>query len=258
MTSEQLDLSAAISNYFDRFCSETTYLSRLASDNGWSDTFARRVLDEYKRFLFIAKEGGHAVTPSPCVDKAWHLHLLYTESYWGDFCPNVLRMLLHHTPSHLGLAQQQKFKRDFQATLGCYREFFGDYPEDIWLGQTNSFSQRNLAWISILVGLVGGSLALWFWQTLIVPSIYSWRIDALIFLIFGLLAGSVFFGISSVGSGSSPKDSRNGNGGSCGGGDGGSPCGGHGSGGDSGGHGGGNGCGGGGHSCGGGCGGGGH
>ena len=33
---------------------------------------------------------GRHIGPSDEVDQAWHLHLVYTRSYWGEFCPNVL------------------------------------------------------------------------------------------------------------------------------------------------------------------------
>ncbi len=68
------------------FCFST----RLAQENGWSEAFARRVIREYKRFLYLAKSAGHPVTPSDQVDQAWHLHLCYTRSYWNELCANVL------------------------------------------------------------------------------------------------------------------------------------------------------------------------
>jgi hypothetical protein len=40
------------------------------------------VLGEYRRFLFLAMEAGHPVSPSRAVDLAWHQHLLDTRSYW--------------------------------------------------------------------------------------------------------------------------------------------------------------------------------
>ncbi|MEZ6192343.1 MAG: hypothetical protein R3C45_13785 [Phycisphaerales bacterium] len=48
------------------------------------------MVNEYRRFCYLAIAAGHTVTPSDEVDQAWHLHLLYTRDYWEDFCPNVL------------------------------------------------------------------------------------------------------------------------------------------------------------------------
>ena len=61
-----------------------TFAERLARENGWSRPFARRVVDEYKRFVFMAMVADHEVTPSDEIDEAWHLHLTYTRSYWDD------------------------------------------------------------------------------------------------------------------------------------------------------------------------------
>src|SRR5436190_23876910 len=57
------------------------FAERLAKENRWSRSFADRVIDEYRKFLFLAVAAGHPVSPSDAVDEAWHLHLLYTESY---------------------------------------------------------------------------------------------------------------------------------------------------------------------------------
>ncbi|MGH9238973.1 MAG: glycine-rich domain-containing protein [Vicinamibacterales bacterium] len=62
----------------------TTYpfWARLASENGWSTSFTARVITEYRRFVYLAVVAGHQVSPPDQVDQVWHLHLLYTESYW--------------------------------------------------------------------------------------------------------------------------------------------------------------------------------
>ena len=82
---------------------------RLARDNGWTFEFAERVVEEYRRFAFLAKTAGHPVTPSDEVDQMWHLHLTYTRSYWDDFCGRVLEAPLHHDPTQGGRAEGEKF-----------------------------------------------------------------------------------------------------------------------------------------------------
>lgn len=69
--------------------SELPSSRRAARENGWSTDYTRRVIEEYKRFAFLATVAGHPVTPSDPVDQVWHLHLTYSRSYWEDFCPNV-------------------------------------------------------------------------------------------------------------------------------------------------------------------------
>ena len=47
------------------------FTHRLARDNGWAPAFAARVIEEYRRFLFLGQVAGHPVTPSDEVDQAW-------------------------------------------------------------------------------------------------------------------------------------------------------------------------------------------
>lgn len=110
-----------------------SFTHRLARENGWGLLFAQRVVDEYKRFLFLASEAGHPVTPSEEVDQAWHLHLAYTRSYWDDLCGHILGRPLHHGPTRGGEAEGAKFNDWYQRTRESYALFFGDVPpSDIW------------------------------------------------------------------------------------------------------------------------------
>jgi hypothetical protein len=91
------------------------------------------VLGEYRRFLFLAMEAGHPVSPSRAVDLAWHQHLLDTRSYWQEFCPRVLGQPLHHTPSRGSKEERQRMWERYRRTLASYRTFFGEAPPaDLW------------------------------------------------------------------------------------------------------------------------------
>lgn len=46
------------------------FSDRLARENRWSIDYARRVVAEYKRFMFLAAVAEHQVTPSEDVDEA--------------------------------------------------------------------------------------------------------------------------------------------------------------------------------------------
>ncbi len=110
-----------------------TFSKRLARDNGWTVKYTQRVIDEYKKFVFLAVAAGHPVTPSDQVDQVWHLHLIYTHSYWGEFCPNVLQTPLHHGPTRGGKSEQHKFNDWYSKTLASYESFFDQTPPaDIW------------------------------------------------------------------------------------------------------------------------------
>ncbi len=109
------------------------FSKRLARENGWTAAHARRVIEEYKRFVFLALHAGHPVTPSDAVDQAWHLHLTYTQSYWEDLCENILHRRLHHTPTRGGRRESDKYADLYGRTLQAYRDFFGEAPPaDIW------------------------------------------------------------------------------------------------------------------------------
>lgn len=106
---------------------------RLAFENRWSLYFTNRVIREYKRFCYLAVRAGHQVTPSDEVDQAWHLHLLYSESYWDVFCAEVLDTPLHHGPTQGGASEDEKFRTWYERTKSSYAEIFGaPPPPDIW------------------------------------------------------------------------------------------------------------------------------
>lgn len=118
-----------------------SFTKRLAAENGWSVAYADRVLQEYRKFLFLCMESGHVCTPSVQVDEAWHLHLTYTRSYWDDLCANVLPRPLHHDPTTGGNQQASYFRERYLQTLETYESYFGaPAPRDIWPSVDERFS----------------------------------------------------------------------------------------------------------------------
>jgi hypothetical protein len=118
---------------FDHPGDALTFTRRLARENRWSSAFANRVVDEYRRFLFLALRAGHPVTPSDEIDQAWHLHLVYTRSYWEDLCEGVLQRPLHHGPTRGGAAEDDRFEQQYVETQASYAKWFGhEPPADIW------------------------------------------------------------------------------------------------------------------------------
>ncbi len=129
-----------------------TFEKRLARENGWDYAFARRVVEQYKRFLFLMLEAGHPVTPSDQVDQAWHLHLLYTRSYWDEFCVKIAGRPLHHGPTQGGQVEGDKYSDWYQKTKDRYLELFDETtPQDIWpendirFGEDINFRRINLS-----------------------------------------------------------------------------------------------------------------
>jgi uncharacterized protein (TIGR04222 family) len=119
-----------------------SFSQRLARDNGWPPAFAQRVALEYKKFLYLAATCGHPVTPSDEVDQAWHLHLVYTRSYWDELCGRVLGFPLHHGPTKGGAAEGHKFRDWYAQTLRSYQAAFGTPPPaDIWPPAAQRFGE---------------------------------------------------------------------------------------------------------------------
>ena len=133
MNALQTALWCRIDGYaFDEVDASLPFSARLARDNNWSLTFAKRAMQEYKNFVFLAVTAGHPVTPSDEVDQVWHLHLLYTRAYWEDFC-KILGGPLHHGPTQGGAREGHKFHGWYENTLRSYaRVFAAAPPADLW------------------------------------------------------------------------------------------------------------------------------
>ena len=137
-------LARIVSFQLDDPGSRLPFSQRLARENGWSRHFAGRVIEEYKRFCYLAMTAGHGVSPSDEVDQAWHLHLLYTKSYWDDFCSRVLGRPLHHSPTRGGPDEITKFRNSYEKTLASYRRVFGsEPPPDIWPAVDTRFANAG-------------------------------------------------------------------------------------------------------------------
>lgn len=132
---------------FDRNAGPNTFAARLASEQGWSAEFTSRVIEEYRRFLLLfAMEQRREqvnpaipgvvppvrIVPSAMVDKAWHLHLLYTQSYWETLCRDILGEPLHHQPASGSPGESATFDEVYQVNMENYRATFGELaPNDI-------------------------------------------------------------------------------------------------------------------------------
>lgn len=148
-TARQQELWRSIRDHqLDQPGASLPFSGRLARDNVWTGEFAQRVIGEYRRFVFLAMVAGHPVTPSDQVDQAWHLHLLYTEDYWGDFAA-LLPRPLHHGPTRGGSAEGHKFADWYSKTLHSYWRLFGEHPPiDIWPAAVERFG-RDTRWLRI-------------------------------------------------------------------------------------------------------------
>ncbi|WES96395.1 hypothetical protein P2W68_16290 [Chryseobacterium arthrosphaerae] len=109
------------------------FSKKLAKEENWSLDFTRRAIEEYKKFVYLCCILPNGASPSKIIDKVWHMHLIYTQSYWEDFCPNILKKPLHHHPSKGGSEENKKHRNWFADTLKGYQEAFqSEAPQEIW------------------------------------------------------------------------------------------------------------------------------
>lgn len=110
-----------------------SFSKRLARENNWTQDYAKAVVKEYKRFLYLMTITTHPVIPSEPVKQAWHLHLLYTQSYWIGFCERIVGSPLHHSLIRDEIEGRDTFRDSYEFTLEMYRvSFQEEAPENIW------------------------------------------------------------------------------------------------------------------------------
>lgn len=121
--------------------SSFTFSHRLARENGWTKSYSEKVIEEYKKFIFLCCISETTVTPSDQVDQVWHLHLTYTRSYWVDLCRNTLSKEIHHNPTKGGNLEGKKFDDLYTETRVLYQQIFKkEAPIDIWPDNEERFS----------------------------------------------------------------------------------------------------------------------
>ncbi|MBO9200755.1 MULTISPECIES: hypothetical protein [Niastella] len=124
-----------------------TFSHKLAARQNWSPDFTERVIEEYRKFLFLCCISPNGASPSPIVDEAWHLHLTYTRSYWTDLCKNTLNKDIHHHPSRGGDEEDHKHRDWYAETLLLYESVFGTPPpDDIWPPPQDQLPIPEPAW----------------------------------------------------------------------------------------------------------------
>jgi hypothetical protein len=112
---------------------------------------AARMIDEYRRFIYLKAIDGGTLTPSRRVDQVWHSHIEAGENAWSNFCAKVLGTQIDHRTN----LSAQESASAYERTLALYRVEFGQTPPpDIW----PSKAQRVRRMVGILVGVPGVAL----------------------------------------------------------------------------------------------------
>jgi len=152
MVKTNLKLWEKLSNFsLDNPEASFSFTDRLARENGWSIEFSKRVVDEYKKFIYMSVVSGKSLTPSDEVDQAWHLHLVYSYSYWVEMCENTLGgFRLHHGPTKGGMTEKKRYDDQYSQTLEFYQNEFGcEAPRDVWPSHDVRFGKINFRRVSM-------------------------------------------------------------------------------------------------------------
>lgn len=146
MTNQELELWNKIEDFeMDDLASSFSFSDRLARENDWSMEYCLRAILEYKKFIFLICISNEPLTPSDEIDQVWHLHLLYTESYWIELCEQTINRQIHHGPTK-GKEEQSRFGDQYQHTLDLYKEKFNQKPPiDIWPKSEDRFQSIHFS-----------------------------------------------------------------------------------------------------------------
>lgn len=107
------------------------FSKKLEDQEDWRESHTAKVIEEYRKFLYLSQVVPGGVVPSEDVDKAWHLHLTYTRDYWDHLCGEIFGKPLHHEPSR-GPRDEAALMSRYGRTLEVYREEFGRPPAAVW------------------------------------------------------------------------------------------------------------------------------
>lgn len=195
------------------------FSKKLAKEENWTLNFTKKAIEEYKKFIYLCCILPHGASPSRVVDKVWHMHLIYTQNYWEEFCPEILRRKLHHHPSKGGQQEKSKHQDWFLDTLSQYKTIFQkEAPEDIWQEKTPEKSRKN--WLRKL------RILPLFMIPFLLSSCLGEILSTLGMIFFSILGVTIFGSILSLFPGSDGDNSKGKDDGGAGGSCGGSSCGG--------------------------------
>src|SRR5215213_4873006 len=104
------------------------FAGKLSRKLGWTPLFARRAIEEYRKFVYLGIVGDFVVTPPKVLDQVWHEHLLFSRPY-KTFCDEVLGRSFDHHPELISSSDQTEiYRAQFEATLELYESEFSVLP----------------------------------------------------------------------------------------------------------------------------------
>lgn len=139
----------------------SSFARRLARENCWSVEQAQGAILEYRRFCYLQRLSDHGLTPSHAVDQVWHLHLLYTQDYWRQFCTHTLGREMHHLPAIEHATDDARFREQYAQTLAQYEAEFGLPNPRWWPGLRETFAPSNWQWHNAIAPAIAQNRRAW-------------------------------------------------------------------------------------------------
>ena len=112
-------------------------IQRFVSAHGYTDSAARSLFDETKKFLVANRVLGVKMAPSEPVDQMWHSWILFTKDYYA-FC-EALGGYIHHLPIPVGSPDQPPL----DPTIEVMRAAYGSVDEALWPLELGAFGGRD-------------------------------------------------------------------------------------------------------------------
>jgi hypothetical protein len=106
-------------------------VDRLAEETGHPIDVCYTLVEEYRRFMYLAGSSSENLSPSPIVEMVWRMHTEDTQAYYDDFCPRILGRTLYR-PEGEGENLPFQDDPDYIRTLELYAQEFGRPDVKYW------------------------------------------------------------------------------------------------------------------------------
>lgn len=108
------------------------FLKMVEQQMGVNRDMAGRVIEEYRKFLFLAMRSGHQVIPPGAVNDVWMMHLQNAQNYWEQLGKMIAE---RPTAGRFDPSAFAAMADPWKQTLESYEKIFGTKPPmDIWKG----------------------------------------------------------------------------------------------------------------------------
>lgn len=106
-------------------------VDRLVEETGHPVDVCYTLVEEYRRFMYLAGSSSENLAPSPIVDMVWQMHTEDTVAYYEDFCPRILGRTIYR-PEGDSAPPPFQDDPDYIRTLEYYAQEFGRPQVQYW------------------------------------------------------------------------------------------------------------------------------